>query len=177
MRLNTQVHFSQDSKCLYLVNNGSSLSQSLRYCRVCNIYRPFRSIHCYQCHNCVVSFDHHCLWLGTCIGHRNYLYVRLFLLWYSWFTKFLWTLLCWITFILISTATEIYQIREELVHNEIVHSYFIISYASIVSLKNVVYHLDVLLCWLSLWVSCSPYLPQFDYPWKSKGILRQDWCA
>ncbi|XP_021668833.1 protein S-acyltransferase 10 isoform X2 [Hevea brasiliensis] len=41
-------------------------------CSYCNVEQPPRAKHCHDCDKCVLQFDHHCVWLGTCIGWGNH---------------------------------------------------------------------------------------------------------
>jgi palmitoyltransferase len=42
-----------------------------RFCLDCMIDIPLRAKHCYTCNRCITTFDHHCFWIGNCIGERN----------------------------------------------------------------------------------------------------------
>lgn len=53
------------------------------FCSSCLVRRPIRSKHCSVCDRCVARFDHHCPWVGNCIGEKNHKYFVGYLLFLS----------------------------------------------------------------------------------------------
>ena len=48
-------------------------------CPDCEVIRTPRCRHCTLCQRCVDRYDHHCPWVGICIGKRNYKYYFAFI--------------------------------------------------------------------------------------------------
>ncbi|KAH3744125.1 palmitoyltransferase ZDHHC5 [Pelomyxa schiedti] len=64
----------------FIVVNIKGVPVQLNYCETCHIYRPPRASHCKVCNHCVERLDHHCPWIGNCIGKGNYRYFVSFIL-------------------------------------------------------------------------------------------------
>ena len=61
---------------LDLVEKGQEAEE---YCPMCLVKKKYRSRHCLICQKCVDDFDHHCFWVGNCIGKNNYTLFFIFL--------------------------------------------------------------------------------------------------
>ena len=66
-----------------------------RYCDLCSVYQPPDAMHCPECNVCIEGYDHHCPWMGQCIGKKNFTSFMMFNC--SWLFYLLYAII-WVTF-------------------------------------------------------------------------------
>ena len=71
--IDSPAQLSTDFVYKWLITHNGHFTD-LKHCQQCLIARPLRAVHCMVCGSCVEKLDHHCPWVGNCIGKRNYRY-------------------------------------------------------------------------------------------------------
>uniref|UniRef100_A0A7S2UH71 Palmitoyltransferase n=1 Tax=Attheya septentrionalis TaxID=420275 RepID=A0A7S2UH71_9STRA len=65
-----------------------------RWCDLCSVHQPPKASHCPDCNVCISEFDHHCVWMGKCIGEKN---KRVFLFFNASWVFYLLYSIVWVT--------------------------------------------------------------------------------
>ena len=85
-----------DSRYEGVPSSDVSAGRGWRYCDLCSIYQPPGAVHCPDCNVCIEGYDHHCPWMGTCIGKKNFTSFMTFNL--TWLFYFLYAII-WVSFV------------------------------------------------------------------------------
>ena len=107
--------------------NKKSHRLRVKYCHTCGIFRPPRTSHCGICNNCVERFDHHCPWLGACVGKRNY----------KFYYIYIWILAIYCVYAIVSSILVLYNSSKKKDFNDALNDHpfamVLLLYAFIVS--------------------------------------------
>ena len=77
------VSDSSSNPLSYHSEPPTDLQRFREYCMKCRRPRPSRAHHCSICQKCVQGMDHHCPWIGNCVGIHNRRYFAQFLVYSS----------------------------------------------------------------------------------------------
>jgi len=75
----SKVGFSNPGLASTYEEPEDEMKTNHRYCVPCKIVRPIRTIHCYTCDICITGYDHHCPWVGKCVGADNICAFKMFI--------------------------------------------------------------------------------------------------
>lgn len=90
--------YSQEDNSERLPSEAKNKEIFSQFCEKCQKIQPLRARHCSLCNACIAMFDHHCPFIGTCVGEKN----RIFFFWFVFFQA----CECWIGFGICVLNTE-----------------------------------------------------------------------
>ncbi len=74
----TQISMSKSGEWIRRIKIDGIVFEE-KYCLECNLFRISGMSHCRECNRCILDMDHHCIWLGNCIGRNNMKHFHVYL--------------------------------------------------------------------------------------------------